>query len=235
VTGSFSWVDLAELVIAAASLVVMIAIFLLGRRLSFRQQRERVRELEAKAWEVLGPIRTEGLNSKIIVMNVARYKRGYDGSNNMTWRGYAYSGPELIEIVHGGVEVVIRGTESYYDAEGRRTLTATDKPAPTVIESGHIPWRWIEDIAPEGDEFDGAAIFFVRHRAPGRQPYDFITYREGKPVPFGPNSRDYFRPTPELGTRRPRFIRDWFRFAKHLRQNKKMEANARRAWRGVAS
>jgi hypothetical protein len=46
-------VDLAALVIAAASLVVMIAIFLLGRRLSFRQQRERVRELEAKAWEVL--------------------------------------------------------------------------------------------------------------------------------------------------------------------------------------
>jgi hypothetical protein len=81
------------------SLLVTIAIFTFGRRLSFRQQRERVRELESKAWEVLGPIRTEGLNSKIIVMNVARYKRGYDGSNNMTRRGYAYTGPELIEIV----------------------------------------------------------------------------------------------------------------------------------------
>lgn len=219
------------LVVSAASLGVTIAIFFLGRRLSFRQQRERVRELEAKAWEVLGPIRTEGLNSKIIIMNVARYKRGYDGSNNMTWRGYAYTGPELIEIVHGGVEVVIKGTSSYYDAGGRRTLTQTDNPAPTVIESGHIPWGWIEDIAREGDEFDGAPIFFVRHRAPGRQPYDFITYREGLPVPFGPNNRDYYRPIPELGTWRPRFIRDWFRFVRRIWQNRKMEANVRRAWR----
>jgi hypothetical protein len=120
VTGLFSWVDLAALVISVASLGVTIAIFFLGRRLSFRQQRERVRELEAKAWEVLGPIRTEGLNRKIIVMNVARYKRGYDGSNNMTWRGYAYTGPEFIEIVHGGVEVISKVTSSYYGAGERR-------------------------------------------------------------------------------------------------------------------
>lgn len=226
-TGAFSWVDLVALVVSTASLGVTIAIFFLGRRLSFRQQRERVRELEAKAWEVLGPIRTKGLNSKLIVMNVARYKRGYDGSNKMTWRGYAYEGKELIEIVHGGVEVIFRASNSYYDPNGIRTLTATGKPAPTVIECGHIPWGWIEDIAPEGDEFDGAAIFFVRHRAPGWQPYNFITYREGLPVPFGPNNRDYYQPIPELGTRRPRFIRDWFRFAKWLRQNRKMEAATR--------
>lgn len=225
-TGAFSWVDLASLVVSAAALGVTIAIFFLGRRLSFRQQRERVRELEAKAWEVLGPIRTQGLNSKIIVMNVARYKRGYDGNNQMTWRGCAYSGPELIEIVHGGVEVVIRGTESYYDASGRRTLTQTNKPAPTVIESGHIPWKWIEDIALEGDEFDGSPIFFVRHRAPGRGPYDYITYREGTPVPFGPNDRDYYRAIPELGTWRPRFIRSWWHFMKRLRQDKRMNASS---------
>ncbi|MGN9912708.1 hypothetical protein ACTMTJ_34755 [Phytohabitans sp. LJ34] len=230
-SGSFSWVDLAALVVSTASFGVTIAIFLLGRRLSFRQQRERVRELESKAWEVLGPIRTEGLNNKIIIMNVARYERGYDGSNNMTWRGYAYTGPELIEIVHGGVEVVIRGKKSYYDDRGRRTLTPTENPAPTVVEVGHIPWARIEDIAKEGDEFDGAPIFFVRHRAPGRRPYDFITYREGVPVPFGPNSRDYYTQIPELGTRRPRFIRDWVRFVGLIRQNRKMEANARRTWR----
>ncbi|MER7455776.1 hypothetical protein [Micromonospora sp. NPDC126480] len=227
--GSFSWVDLVALVVSTASLGITIAIFFLGRRLSFRQQRERIRELEAKAWEVLGPIRNEGLNSKIVVMNVARYKRGYDGSNKMTWRGYAYTGPELIEIVHGGVEVVIKGVSSYYDAQGRRTLAKTENPAPTVIESGHIPWAWIEDIARDGDEFDGAPIFFVRHRAPGRQPYDFITYREGLPVPFGLNNRDYYSPIPELGTWRPRFIRDWFRFVKLMWQNRKMEENVRRA------
>jgi hypothetical protein len=193
----------------------------LGRRLSFRQKRERIRELETKAWEVLGPIRTEGLNSKIIIMNVARYKRGYDGSNEMTWRGYAYAGKELIEIAHGGIEVISWATNSYYDASGRRTLATTDKPGPTIIESGHIPWEWIEDIAPEGDEFDGAPIFFVRHRAPGWQPYNFITYREGLPVPFGPNNRDYYRQVPELGTWRPRYVRDWFRFVRLLWRNKK--------------
>jgi hypothetical protein len=85
-TGAFSWVDLVALAVVVAALGVTVAIFILGRRLSFRQQRERVRELEAKAGEVLGPIRTKGLNSKIIMMNVARYKRGYDGSNKMTWQ-----------------------------------------------------------------------------------------------------------------------------------------------------
>lgn len=227
-TGAFSWVDLAAFVVAVAALAVTVAIFLVGRRLSFRQQRERVRELEAKAWEVLGPIRTKGLNNKIIVMNVARYKRGYDGSNDPTWRGYAFTGPEIIEIGHGGVDVTTRGVESYFDADGRRTLAQTSDPAPTVIESGHIPWTWIEDIAPEGDEFDGSAIFFVRHRAPGRQPYDYITYREGQPVPFGPNNRDYYRPVPELGTRRPKLVGDRRHFLKSLRSNRKLGAEARR-------
>lgn len=232
-SGSFSWVDLVALIVSVASLCVTVAIFLLGKRLSFRQQRERVRELEAKAWEVLGPIRTKGMNSKIIIMNVARYERGYDGSNEMAWRGYAYEGKELIEIVHGGVEVIFRVSKSY-DAGGRRTLSATNTPAPNVIEAGHIPWKWIEDIAPKGDEFDGSAIFFVRHRAPGRRPYNFITYREAQPVAFGPNNRDYFPQIPELGTWRPRLVRDWLDFVKRLRQNRKMEADARRQWRDAA-
>ena len=226
-TSAFSWVDLAALVVAVAALAVTVAIYILGRRLSFRQQRDRVRELETKAWEVLGPIRTRGMNSKIIVMNVDRYKRGYDGSNDMTWRGYAFTGPEIIEIGHGGVEVIIGGVESHLDAGGRRTLMQTSTPASTVIECGHIPWTWIADIAPEGDEFDGSAIFFVRHRAPGRQPYDYITYREGQPVPFGPNDRDYYRPVHELGTRRPEFLGDWWRFMKSLRLENRLKADLR--------
>lgn len=128
-------VDIVSLVVSLAALGVTIAIFFLGRRLSFRQQRERVRELEAKAWEVLGPIRTQGLNSKIIVINVARYVRGYDGSNQSTLRGWAFSGPELIEISHGGVDVIIRGVESYYDAQGR----APDG-APVRSRTGHTAW-----------------------------------------------------------------------------------------------
>jgi hypothetical protein len=228
-TGAFSWVDLVALAVAVAALAVTVAIYLVGRRLSFRQQRERVRELEAKAWEVLGRVRTKGLNSKIIVMNVARYKRGYDGSNELTWRGYAFTGPEIIEIGHGGVEVIIRGIESYLDEYNGRSLVRTPNPAPTLIECGHIPWTWIEDIAPDGDEFDGSAIFFVRHRAPGRQPYDYITYREGQPVQFGPNNRDYYRPVPELGTRRPDLVVDWRHFLRSIRSNKKLRAGARRS------
>lgn len=226
-TAAFSWVDLAALVISVASLAVTIAIFALGRRLTFRQRRERVRELEAKAWEVLGPMRTDGLNSKIIVMNVDRYKRGYDGGNELTWRGHMYTGPELIEIVHGGVEVIVHGTESYYDANGNRTLTKTNDPAPNVVEVGHIPWEWIEDIAPDGDEFDGSAIFFVRHRAPGRQPYSFVTYREGISVPFGPNDRDYYRSISELGVRRPRPVVDRWRLARALWNDRRMKKRAR--------
>lgn len=58
-------------------------------------------------------MRTEGLNSKIIVMTAALYERGYDGSNKVTWRGGMFSSAELIEIVHNGVEVILSGTESY--------------------------------------------------------------------------------------------------------------------------
>lgn len=228
----FSWVDLVSLAVAVVSLIVTLAIFHLGRRLSFRQQRERVRELKVKAWEVLTPMRTEGLNSKIIVMNVARYKRGYNGSNKITWRGGVYSGPELIEVVHGGVEVILAGVESYYDPDHGRTLTKTDRRAPPVIRCGHIPWKWIEDISPEGDEFDGSAIFFVRHSAPGRQPYDFITYREGTAVPFGPNDRDYYRPIPELGILRPKLIRDWWNFGRSMRHLKQLEKRGRRLQAG---
>lgn len=50
---SFTWMGLLSLAVSITSLSVTIAIFLLGRRLSFRQQRERVGELENDAWTVL--------------------------------------------------------------------------------------------------------------------------------------------------------------------------------------
>ena len=217
-TGMFSWVDLISLILGALSLAVTVAIFMLGRRLSFRQQRERVRELEANVWEVLRPMRTEGRNSKIIVMNVDRYSRGYDGSNELSWRGYSFLGAELIDVVHGGVEVISTAVESYHTAAGRRTLVETATKAPAVLEIGHIPWNWIEDVSPKGDEFDGSAIFFVRYRAPGRHPYDYLTYREGTSVKFGPNNRDYYTPLPELGIRRPRPTHDRWQLIKGLWQ-----------------
>ncbi|MGW4336656.1 hypothetical protein ACWEK5_28170 [Rhodococcus koreensis] len=219
---SFTWMGLLSLAVSITSLSVTIAIFSLGRRLSFRQQRERVRELEIDAWKVLKPIRTDGINSKVIVMNVARYQRGYDGSNAMTWRGHAFTGPEMIEIVHSGVIVIDTAVASYYDG-GRRTLTETNDRAPNVLQCGHIPWAWIEHIEPAGDEFDGSPIFFVRHKAPGRSPYNYSTFRESSPVPFGANDRDYYRPIPELGTRHPSTILDWWTFIKNFRTSRAME------------
>lgn len=224
--GDYSWVDLTSLLFSIASFGFTVAIFLLGRRLSFRQQRERVRELTDKAWEVLKPMRLEGLNSDIIVMNAARYAKGYNGSNPITFRGNMYSRAEFIEVVHDGVEVILGGTESYYADHGRRTLTRTEHKAPNVVVCGHIPWKWIEDIQPEGDEYNGAAIFFVRHRAPGWRPYDYITYREGKPVPFGPNDRDYYHPIQDLGIIRPR-LSQWWGFLLDLRRLRKIEQLSR--------
>lgn len=69
-----------------------------------------------------------------------------------------------------------------------------------------------EPAVQDDYEFDGSAILFVRHRAPGRRPYNFITYREAQPVAFGPNNRDYFPQIPELGTWRPRLVSDWLDF-----------------------
>lgn len=226
-TAPYSIVDLLSLAASVAALAFTVAIYLLGRRLTFRDRRQRVRELEEKAWEVLGAIRTQNLNSKVIVMNVARYERGYDGSNELTWRGYAYEGHEIIEIVHGGVEVIVKGFETWYDTDGRRTLTKTARRAPNAVYVGHIPWDWIEDIAPHGDEFDGSPIFFVRHKAPGRRPFNFVTFREGTSVPFGPNDRDYFRPIPELGTRRPSWARDWWEFIKQYRLAQRVKRQQR--------
>jgi hypothetical protein len=205
VNGDYSWVDLGALLISLASLGVTLAIFHVGRKLSFPQQRDRVRQLEEKAWRVLTPIRTEGLSSKVIVMNAQLYERGYDGSNTATWRGGMFSSADLIEIVHNGVEVILSGIESFYDERGHRTLAKTNRPAPPVVRVGHIPWKWIDDISPEGDEYDGSAIFFVRHLASGRRPYDYITYREGKPEKFGPR------------------IHGWLEFYASLRELKKIQ------------
>lgn len=218
--------------VSLVSLSFTIAIFVIGRRLAFRQQRERIRELRGKAWSVLKPMRTEGLNSKIIVMNVARYKRGYDGSNTITWRGGMYSAGELIEISHGGVEVILSGKASFYNSDRTRTLIKTETPAPHVVEVGHIPWKWIEDIEPDGDEFDGSAIFFARHAAPGWQPYNFVTYKEATPVPYGLHGRDYYQPIPELGTLRPR-LNHWWNYAKLLRAHKKIDKLSKGALDGV--
>lgn len=116
ISGSISWVDFVSLIVAVASLGVTLAIFQIGRRLSFRERRQRDAELTEQAWKVLGPIRKEGLNSKVIVMNAARYARGYDGSNVLTWRGYPYAGPEITEIDHSDIEFILGGQKSYWSS-----------------------------------------------------------------------------------------------------------------------
>lgn len=227
--GSFSWVNVALLGVSVISLAVTILIFRLGRRLSFGQQRDRIRTLEARAWQVLKPMRDGTVDNGVIVMNVDRYEHGYDGSNSMTLGGYVYTKAEFIEIVHDGVEVILRGVECYLGPHGERTLTPSSRQAATVVEVGHIPWAWIEDIDPAGNEFDGSPIFYVRHRAAGRSPYDRYTFREGRPVPFGPTQREYFPPIRELGVHRPRPVVDRVRFFRDLRRAKAMETAARRA------
>jgi hypothetical protein len=208
--GGFTWLDLVGVAIALASLVVTVAIFELGRRLSFAQVRARVESLEKKAWEVMTPIRTEGLNSKIIVMNVERYQRGYDGSNEVTWRGLAYEGHEIIEIVHGGVEVLTgRGVIFWRDSTGRPTRKRNKGPEGEALEVGHIPWEWIQDIRPRGDEFDGSPIFFVQFRGPGRVPFNYMTAVERTTVPIGPRGRPWHRPISSLGVVKPSSLRGW--------------------------
>lgn len=220
----FSWVDLAGFVVSTLSLAVTVAIFLLGRRLTFRQERERATELEAKAWKVLAAIRNGESNSDIIVMNVARYRRDYTGVNTASRRGYAFGKYEFIEIAHDGIEVVLKTTECYVDERGNRTLAKTTDRAANVLVIGHIPWRWIEDIDPDGDAFDGYPIFFVRFRAPGREPFDGATYREAQPVQFGPAKRNYYPHVPELGVRRPRPIADRWRLLRAIRVDRQVSA-----------
>lgn len=129
-------------------------------------------------------------------MNVARYKRGYSGSNRTTWLGSSYSKVEVIEIEHGGIEVIDSVRESFLDDDGLITLKRTSRSGPNVIISGHIPWAWIDDITVDGDDFHNSSLFFVQHKAAGRSPYDYLTVRSSTATSFGPNDRDCYRPIP---------------------------------------
>lgn len=216
-----SAIEAVSLGVSVATLVTTLGIFFIGRRITFRQRIERASALEAQAWEVIAPMRQQGRNSKIIVMNVARYARGYDGSNELTLCGYAYVGHELIEIDHSGIQVIARASKSYYDASGRRTLTPTPVEGANVLEVGHIPWRWMEHIAPEGDEFDGSPIFFVRYKGPGHTPFHYFSFREAESTPFGPHQRAYHPPTYDLSSRRPSFIGGWWQFLRDYLHERK--------------
>lgn len=57
-----------------------------------------------------------------------------------------FGGPELIDIDHAGVMVIVEAVASYVDVSGRRALVKTDTKAAPVICCGHIPWKWIDDI-----------------------------------------------------------------------------------------
>lgn len=148
-------------------------------------------------------------------MNVCRYRRGYDGSNELTWRGWSYMKAELLEVTHSGL-VVATSVVATYHGDGGRTLSQTPVRADNVLKCGHIPWSWIEHIEPKGDDFHNCAIVFVRYRAPGREPFDYSTFREAAAVPFGPNGRDYYRPLPDLGTYRRGNIRSWIEFTREM-------------------
>lgn len=204
--------EIADLIVAIATLilgtVVSIVIYKLGKGLDFRSRMHRWDELRSATRQLLA----DDQAPEVVLINAKRYEREYDGGNNTNRHGDLQRRAELFDVRHNGIEFITGVEETWLDSNGKRTRRDTGTRGPNAFLVGFVPFEYVEHINPDGDEYKGAPIFYVRFNGPGKSPYRLFTFHETASTPLRPNGRPYHRHIMELGDLRLGRLRAWLRF-----------------------
>lgn len=170
-------------------------IYFLQKRLSFTNKMHHAEAIRAKAEKRLYEIENKGISREVLLVNIKRYEKDYEGPNDLNRHGYVELRAELKAVRYNGVEFFDGIQQAYYDASRQLTLAETTTKAFNVYAVGLIPYEWIEYVDLRGDEFRYSPIFYTRFKGERNYPYKKIIYykqRDGRGN-SGPSDMDYER------------------------------------------
>ena len=172
-----------EISIGISAIGILVGVFVayhvhkLSRQKSFSERFQRRESIQKKIEDMLYKIRNGG-NSKVELINVAKYDKYYPHNNKETRKGYTYIGAELKGYHFGGVEFfceVIVGYPLQVGYFSSRKLSPEHEQT-TLFTTGTIPYEWIESIDINGDDTTSRPQFYVHFLGIKKRPYTKLRY-----------------------------------------------------------
>lgn len=152
-------------------------VFFLSKKINLKEELNHRSKLKKDIEPLLNKIRN-GTSSRVELINVKKYRTHYPDSNNLDTDGYTYIGAELKALKFDGVEFFCGIRDVYKNSDGKLTFQKENavKQDFNVYEAGVIPYKWIEYIDIDGDEYSYRPQFFVRFSGKDKYPYKYLLY-----------------------------------------------------------
>lgn len=179
-------------------------IYYLSKSIDYKQKLKHKEEIRKKANKILGRIRNENVNSEVYLINIDRYYKDYP--QNEEKRGaYSHLKAEIKTTNFRGVEFFSISPISLY-RKNNGNLTKKEIQNSEVLNAfpvSTVPYSWIEDIDPTGDEFNGCPLFFVKYK--GRSFWGFWKRFGLYKHPY--SKTDYYELNPNYKKTQPSFMK----------------------------
>ncbi|MEI6498461.1 MAG: hypothetical protein WCO23_00675 [bacterium] len=177
VEGEVTLQDVLGILGIFASIFIAYHIYFLSKRLGFRDKLTHSEEIRNKVEELLGKVR-KGINRKVELVNIYKYKKYYPQNNDYNRLGYTYLGAEIKDIRYDGIEFFAEmPKEIYLRPDGKYGFKKTKKKVNFLVYPvGLIPYEWIEYIDLRGNEFGYNPLFFVNFKGIKKYPYKRMFY-----------------------------------------------------------
>lgn len=149
----------------------------LSRQQTFRERFARREAIQKQIEDLLYKIRN-GINSKVELLNVAKYDTHYPANNEKNRHGYTYIGAELKGYHFAGVEFFCGNISAYQLDDNRfsRKQSTPNQESKTILGTGVVPYDWIESVDIRGDDTSYRPQFYVHFKGKDKYPYKTTYY-----------------------------------------------------------
>lgn len=174
-------IELANIIISIVGIglgtFVAYHVYSLSKQQSFRERFTRRESIQKQVEELLYKIRN-GINSKVELINVAKYDTHYPANNEKNRHGYTYLGAELKGYHFAGVEFFCEVIEAYKIESNNfsKKRISADQTSTNILMAGVIPYEWIESVDLRGDDTSYRPQFYTHFKGKQKAPYKTFRY-----------------------------------------------------------
>ncbi|MDP2693112.1 MAG: hypothetical protein Q8O88_05745 [bacterium] len=153
-------------------------VYFLSKRLDSKDKLVHRDAVRNKVESVISEIR-RGINRDSELVNIKKYFTHYPNNLEKNKDGYTVLKGELKGLSYDGVEFFCGVKEVYRKSDGTLTLRKSDdvkREKFNLLETGLVPYDWIEYVDTHGDEFSFRPQFFTHFNGMDKSPYKYLKY-----------------------------------------------------------
>ncbi len=153
-------------------------VYFLSKRLDSKDKLSHRDAVRRNVEPIMNEIR-KGINRDSELVNIKKYFTHYPNDLEKNRDGYTVLKAELKGLSYDGVEFFCGVREVYRKPDGKLTLkkiSDSKREKFNLLETGLVPYEWIEYVDAGGDEFSYRPQFFTKFNGEDKSPYKNLTY-----------------------------------------------------------